>query len=239
VTRCEEIQPLVYPWLDEELGGERAAMVAAHLEACPECERRVAAERRFLERVCEAGRETAPADLRARIEEILAGGEIQRDGAPTALPGRHGRRRWLVPAIAAAAVLLLLVLHPWGDAPPAARAASFAADFDAHAAAAPSGNPFREGVQVPAPPELPGARLAGLSECVVDGSSYAHYTFRIGARLVSIFLPVEDAALPPPGSARAGRTSVVSVEAEGDFPPAVLVSGDMDPDELKALWPGA
>ncbi|MGH7542738.1 MAG: zf-HC2 domain-containing protein, partial [Gemmatimonadota bacterium] len=184
MTRCEEIQPLLYPWLDDELGDERAALVAAHLEACPECERRAAAERRFLERICEAGREAAPADLRSRIEDILAGGDTGGDRDPAVAAVRPGWRRWLVPAIAATAVLLL-VLRPWGGAPPAARSASFAADFDAHAAAAPSGDPFPEGVRVPAPPELPGARLAGLSECVVDKTSYAHYTFRIGDRLVS------------------------------------------------------
>jgi anti-sigma factor (TIGR02949 family) len=237
VTRCEEIQPLLYPWLDEELGAERAALVAAHLEACPECGRRAAAERRFLERVCDAGRETAPADLRARIEQIMAGGDADQGRDRAVAPVRPGWRRWWVPAVAAAAVLLL-VLRTWGGAPQAARAASFAADFDAHAAAAPSGNPFPEGDEVPAPPELAGARLAGLSECVVDGSSYAHYTFRIGDRLVSVFLPVDDAVLPGPGAARAGGTSVVSVGAAGHLPPAVLVSGDMEPDELTALWSG-
>lgn len=238
MTRCEEIQPLLYPWLDEELGDERAALVAQHLEACPECERRAAAERRFLSRISEAGRETAPAGLRARVEEILAGRDVPRDRVAPVAPVRPPWRRWLVPAIAAAAVLLL-VLRPWGGTPPAARAASFAADADAHAALAPSGSPFPAGVQVPAPPELPGARLAGLSECVVDGISYAHYTFWMGDRLVSIFLPMEDAVLPEPGAARAGATSVVSVAAAGDLPPAVLVSGDMEPDELRALWPGA
>lgn len=238
MTRCEEIQPLLYPWLDGELGADRAALVAAHLEACPECERRAAAERRFLERVREAGRETAPAGLRTRIEEILAGGlETPRDHAPTIVRARPGRRRWLVPAIAAAAVLVL-VLRPWGEAPSAARAASFAADFEAHAAEAPSVVPFSEGVPVPAPPELPRARLTGLSECVVDGGTYAHYTFRIDDRLVSIFLPMTDAILPAPGAALAGGVSVVTVEAGGDRPPAVLVSGDMEPDELRTLWPG-
>lgn len=239
MTRCEEIQPLLYPWLDGELGAERAALVAAHIEACPECERRAAAERRFLERVCEAGRETAPAELRARIEDLLAGGETPPGHSPTAEPDRPGRRRWLIPTMAAAAVLLLLVFRPLGEAPTAASAASFAADFDAHAATAPSETAFPEGVRVPAPPELPGARLAGLSECVVDGSSYAHYTFQIGERLVSVFLPVEDAVLPRPGAVRAGATSVVSVAAGGELPPAVLVSSEMEPDELEALWPGA
>ena len=238
MTRCEEIRPLLYPWLDDELEAERAALVAAHLDACPECERRAAAERRFLERVGEGGRETAPEGLRARIEAILDSGKAPGHHAPTAIPGGPGRRRWLVPAIAAAAVLLLLVSRPWGEAPAPARAASFAADFDAHAAAAPSEKPFSEGVQAPAPPGLPGARLAGLSECIIDGSAYAHYTFQIGDRLVSIFLPLEDAVLPAPGSARAGGTSVVSVTGDGGLPPAVLVSGDMEPDELRALWPG-
>ncbi len=237
MTRCEEILPLLYPWLDQELGAESAAQVAAHLEACPECERRAAAERRFLERVSEAGRETAPAGLRARVEEILAAGESPRDRDPAIVPVGPGWRRWVVvPAMAAAAVALL-VLRPWGGAPPVASAASFAADFEAHAAEAPSVIPFSEGVPVPAPPELPHARLTGLSECVVDGGSYAHYTFLIDDRLVSVFLPMEDAVLPAPAAARAGATSVVTVAAGGDHPPAVLVSGDMEPHELRALWP--
>lgn len=237
MTRCEEIHPLLYPWLDEELGDERAALVAAHLEACPECERRAAAERRFLERIREAGRETAPAGLRARVERILTGPEAPGDGDPAVVPIRPPWRRWLVPAIAAAAVLLLVVLRPWGASPPAAHAAAFAADFDAHAATAPSGNPFPEGARVPAPPELPGARLTGLSECVVDGVSYAHYTFRIGDRLVSIFLPVAEGVLPEPGAVREGGTSVITVAAAGGVSPAVLVSADMDPHQLRALWP--
>lgn len=236
MTRCEEILPLLYPWLDDELGAERAALVAAHLEACPECSGRAAAERRFLERVREAGREAAPADLRTRVETILSGGEASRDRDPAVVPIRPGWRRWLVPAMAAAAVLLL-VLRPWGGAPPVARAASFAADFDAHAATAPSGNPFPAGARVPVPPELPGARLAGLSECLIEGTSYAHYTYRVGDRLVSVFLPVEDSLLPEPGVADERGTSVLSVAAAGDAPPAVLVSADMEPDQLRALWP--
>ena len=146
------------------------------------------------------------------------------------------RAAWRTAAIAAAAVALL-VLRPWGGDPPVAHAASFAADADAHAATAPSGNPFPEGAQVPAPPELPGARLAGLSECTVEGISYAHYTFRIGDRLVSVFLPAGEGVLPEPGAAREGGTSVVSVAALGGMPPAVLVSPDMEPDQLRELWP--
>lgn len=233
MTRCEEIQPLLYPWLDDELGTERAALVAAHLEECPACKRRAAAERHFLERVAEAGRETAPAGLRARIENVVLGGE----GSEAVTPIRR-RWRWVVPAIAAAAVLLL-VLRPWGDASTPARAASFADDADAHAATAPSASPFPEGDRAPEPPDLPGARLAGLSECVVDGVSYAHYTFRIGDRLVSAFLPLDEAALPRLDAGREGGTSVVRVEATGELPAAVLVSADMEPAELRALWAGA
>lgn len=236
MTRCEEIQPLLYPWLDEELGTERAALVAAHLEECPSCKRRAAAERRFLERVAEAGRETAPADLRARIERIVAGGEGSQEDGQAVSPLRR-RWRWVVPAIAAAAVMLL-VLRPWGDATQPARAASFAEDSDSHAATDPSVSPFPEGARVPEPPDLPGGRLAGLSECVLDGVSYAHYTFRIGERLVSVFLPVGGVALPRLDAAGEGGTSVVPVEAGGGRPAAVLVSADMEPAELRALWAG-
>ncbi len=232
MSRCEQIRPLIYPYLDEELEGDRAERVEEHLKVCPECERLTGAQGRFLARVAEAGRERAPASLRSRVEELVSG-----TGTETATVSTRssGRRRLLV-SMAAAAGLALLLLRPWSGAPPSARAASFATDHAAHAVTAPSANPFPDGAPVPPPPRLPGARLTGLSECMVDGAAYAHYTYVLGDAHVSVFLPLGDAPLPAFHDGRAGALAVVSAPPAGSAPGAVLVSGEMDEDELRAIW---
>ncbi|MGH7550332.1 MAG: zf-HC2 domain-containing protein [Gemmatimonadota bacterium] len=234
MCRCEEIRPLLYPYLDEELGVDRAARVKEHLEACPECERLAGVEGRFLARVSEAGRENAPTSLRSRVLDLL--GE-ERDETAVARIRAPRWRRIFVP-VAAAVALALLLLWPWGGDPPPARAASFAADYTAHAVVAPSAHPFPNGTRVPPPPPLPGARLTGLSECTVDGATYAHYTYAIGEGYLSVFLPVGDAPLADPRNAREGSLAILSVESAGSAPRAVLVSGELDADELRAIWTG-
>lgn len=234
---------MIYSYLDEELGVDRAAEVREHLEACPGCERLAAVERRFLARIGEAGRETAPASLRSRIEGILSAeadgtsGEEPRETAVTPI-GSPRWRRALAP-VAAAAMLALLLLRPWGDTPSTARAASFAADYAAHAVSAPSSHPFAEGAEVPEPPPVPGGRFVGLSECVLEGAAYAHYTYAIGDRHLSVFLPLGDAPLPGPGIDREGPVAILSIEETGAAPGAVLVSDGLDADELRSIWPGA
>lgn len=234
MSRCEEIRPLIYPYLDQELEGDRVERVEEHLKACPECERLAGAEGRFLARVAEAGRERAPASLRSRVEDLL--GEEREEAA--VVPIRSpGWRRILVPATAAAALALLL-LRPWSDSPPSARAASFAADHAAHAVTAPGLNPFPDATRIPPPPPLRGAHLAGLSGCVVEGAIYAHYTYVLGDAHVSVFVPLKDGPLPGFREERDGGPAVVSVESTGSTPGAVLVSGELDADELQAIWAG-
>ncbi|MGH7564264.1 MAG: zf-HC2 domain-containing protein [Gemmatimonadota bacterium] len=243
MSRCEEIRPLLYPYLDEELGVDRAVRVKEHLVACPECERLVAVEGRFLARVAEACRESAPASLRSRVDETLSkeasGTPVEEPGKVEVTPIASTRwRRALVPVAAAAGLALLVLLRPWDGAPPLAQAASFAADHAAHAVAAPSAHPFPDEARVPPPPPLPGARLTGLSECVVDDATYAHYTYAIGDDHLSVFLPLGDAPLPGLRDAREGELTVVSLESAGSAPRAVLVSGELDADQLRAIWTG-
>lgn len=243
MSDCETIRQLLYSYLDEELGADEAVLVREHLEACPECGRAAAAERRFLARIAETCRETAPASLRARVEGILekeagrASDEGPEEAAVRPISSSPRWRRALVP-VAAAAALALLLIRPWGDAPSAARAASFAADYAGHAVVAPSSHPFPPGTETPEAPGLAGARLIGLSRCVVNGGVYAHYTYAIGEdRHVSVFLPLGDAPLPDGGSAREGAMAVLTVGEGGVRPGAVLVSADLGADELRSLWP--
>ena len=239
MSSCQEIRALIYSYLDQELESDQHVRVREHLAACPECGRMASAERRFLDRIGESCRETAPASLRSKVEGIL---EKDADGSPDEVPGRSatvtpiGRawwRRTLVP-VAAAALLALLLLRPWRDPVPDAYA-GFAADHAAHAVSAPGSHPFAAFADVPAPPPL-AARLVGLSECVVDGQTYAHYTYVTGDRHLSVFLPVGGASIPARGASREGSMTVLALEETASTPRAVLVSGDMDEDELRSVW---
>ena len=240
MSRCEDIRPLIYPYLDEELEADCVAVVEGHLEVCPECARRTEIERRFLVRVSEAGRETAPPRLRTRVEAILSEGMPGTGDAEPAETAvsifRSARWRRILLPVAAAAALALLLLRPGGHAPSTAQAAAFAADHATHSETAPSMHPFGPGVEVPGPPRLPGARLTGLSRCVVGGAVYAHYSYALGSRHVSLFLPLANASLPPPGIEHEDGETVLSVAGTPETPGAVLVSEDLDSDELRSIW---
>lgn len=237
MSACEDIRGRLWAWLDGELDPEGRAEVAAHLERCAECARDAASARALLEAVREGARETAPPELAARVEAIVRGAAAAR-GAPRAAPGRPRRRwPWLVPL--AAALAAILIARPWaGDAGGALAAPGFVADHAAHAARAPSAEPFRPGADAPpAPPALAGGRLRGLSRCVVDGRTYAHWTFDVEGGRVSAFVPVEGRLSGSIDPLTVDGAAVATVETSAG--PTVLVSTDLDVEALRALSPGA
>lgn len=96
--KCSEFDNQVQDWLDGELSADRAAALQAHAEACPDCRAR-AGEFRVL-RAALAGL-PVPALSGERAERLLK----------TARP-----RRWLHPALAAAAAFALAALVlPFAD----------------------------------------------------------------------------------------------------------------------------
>lgn len=114
--------------LDALRAGEAEAREAAHVEACEECQRALAA----LEAVAgalRAAEERAPAEIPAAIDrrvlDAYRAARERRARAPLA--------RWLVPAgaLAAAAALVIAVAQPWRvRAPEPGRVAGAAADGD-------------------------------------------------------------------------------------------------------------
>jgi len=112
MANCREIEEKLAEYVDgEQTAPDRAAM-EAHLEACPPCRTRAAAERAAHDLVCsrrEALRPTAPGELRRRCA-------AQRSAA--APPATLLRRRPWVPLSFAATLVLaagLFVLFGWGS----------------------------------------------------------------------------------------------------------------------------
>ena len=231
MERCEDILELCYPYLDSELSEPEVERVAAHLGVCPACAARFEAERAMLDLVASAGHEEASASLRERVRGILAGA---RDEEPAG--AIDSRRRWierLVVPVAAAAVLALVVLQPGRHSAPIAD--GFASDHVQHALVWPSINPFPAEAPVPDPPELAGSEVEGLSRCVIDGRTYAHYIYDVDGRRVSAYLPL-DAMPPPPIGTSIGTVTILSVGERDGLPGAVLASGDLSRGDLARVW---
>jgi len=233
---CSQIQGDVWAYLDGALDGE--TRVRAHLRECPACERRVEAARAFLGAIAEAGRETAPDSLRARVTTILRSAE-SRVAGPAPAEKSSVLRRIAAPLLAAAAVAaLLLVTTPWGGETGTGvmtLAEGFAEDHGAHAEQWPSLYPVDFGA--PDPPALSGSELTGSSRCVIEGEPYAHYTYVLNGEHVSVYLPFDGHA---PAEARTAATvdgiRVVGVGDGPEGPRAVLVSEDVDERTLTSLW---
>lgn len=70
---CEEALRLVHDFLDGELDGVTPAEVKAHFDVCQRCYPHLRFERAFREAMRRAcAREAAPAQLRDRLEKMLA-----------------------------------------------------------------------------------------------------------------------------------------------------------------------
>ena len=236
MTDCPSIRARCHLFLDGELPASGAAEVSAHLEACERCRRQFERQRAFLELVAEGGRETAPVELRRRVEAVLESG-----GRSTVASKGPGWRSWGFVA-AAAVVALLFVAHPWdGDEPQPGAAPpgiAFAADYAAHAERDPSANPFAPGA-APRPP-LATVPARGLSRCVIGGRAYAHFTYRSEGGTFSVFVPLDGApppALKSPAATVGGeRVVVFAAGAGGGGSGAVLVSSDLTEPALRRVW---
>jgi mycothiol system anti-sigma-R factor len=233
VKSCSEIRGLCYPYLDGELTVEQAERVEVHLAQCQVCADRFGDEERFLELVAEGGQETAPAELRARMEALF-GAEEQTVEVHRL---RQPALKRLAAPLAAAAVLLLLVLRP-GDQVSPLLAEAFVADHIRHASLWPSIQPFPARAEVPLAPAIPHGHIQGLSRCTIDGRTYAHYVYQIDGETMSAYLALDASPAPAIGTTSIGRVAIVAIDAEAGEPAVVLTSGDMSADELAQAWSG-
>ncbi len=113
---CADLEPLVTPYVDGEVGREESSVVEAHLARCPPCRARADAERAARKIVrAHAGllAERAPASLRARCCGLTAAPAepipVVATGRPTLgrpdMPRMGRLRRWAPLSLAATLVL--------------------------------------------------------------------------------------------------------------------------------------
>lgn len=101
---CSDVRNRIHPYLDSELHIEENLSILEHLNQCPPCASHFAAEENAWSRVASVlSADPAPAAIRVRLPAHLA--RIDRRQAVQ----RH--LRWVLPAAAAATVLLLLTLN--------------------------------------------------------------------------------------------------------------------------------
>ena len=190
-TGCDEIEPLLTPYVDEEAEETARAAVDGHVEACPACGRRLEAER-LGRAVVRARRQSlrpaAPAALRARCTP--------------AAPRPARLARWVPLSLAASLLLAVAGAFVFSVADPIeALAASVAADhmkcfklqdMSATAEAADVALAWQrdEGWRLPVPPARPdeGVCLVGMRHCISTEGRMAHLLYTVGGQPVSVFV---------------------------------------------------
>jgi len=190
--RCDEIEPLLTPYVDGEAGDDERDAVDRHVAACRPCARRLEAER-LGRAVLHHRRQTlqtvAPAGLRARC-------------APPAAPRRVRLTRWVPLSLAASLLLAVAGAVVFSIAEPVeALAASVAADhikcfklqdMNATADAAALARRWQEaeGWRLPVPPAQPetGICLVGMRHCYSTEGRMAHLLYTADGRPVSVFV---------------------------------------------------
>jgi mycothiol system anti-sigma-R factor len=187
---CMDITARVHAYVDGELTVGEMAAVDGHCVECRHCADLVGAEREFRVLLRRQPRETAPTELRTRIVSRIRR-EVQTAQA----------RRWLAPAAAVAAALILAALLPsFHQAPP------LVADLvDKHIAYAQIERPAelassdrgevaewfmtRAGMRVTVPDYSPsGVRLVGARLAEAHESKAAYLLYEKGRTMLSVFI---------------------------------------------------
>ncbi len=187
---CQEFQSYLHCYVDGELGAAETLAAATHVADCPGCRSLAERERQFRQLLRRQPRETAPAELRARI-----GSRIRRSARMAAL------RPWLVAPLAAAVVLVVVF-----GLPRARQSAPLVEELvDKHVAYAQIDQPaeyassnrleiekwFRQRAElrVTVPDYSPsGIRLVGARIDVAHERKAAHVLYEKGRTLLSVFM---------------------------------------------------
>ena len=216
---CADVEPLVTPYVDGEVGREESTLVEAHLALCPPCRARAAAERAARKIVrTHAGllAERAPASLRARCCGLTA---APADPIPVAATGRPrlGRpdmprmrrlRRWAPLSMAATLVLVVSAMFFYGmtNRLEAAFVAQLTTDhtkcfieaepgssIDARAAEAQLADLYGWDIRVPPASRAEEMELVDVRRCVSADGHMAHLLYTRQGRPVSLFVLPETA----------------------------------------------
>jgi anti-sigma factor (TIGR02949 family) len=201
---CQEVQGLLDAYLDGDFGEQEKAAIAAHLDGCPRCSEVVRFGEVFRRRLRESQQEpAAPAGLERRIRRALAEAEPRDSWMVFGL-------RWLVPAAAAVALMVGVVVSKRSGRKPDAVLAQQSVEW--HRRQLPmdvtGSSPdtirrfFSDKVPFAVRPpvfeqprvRLEGGRLANLKE-----HTAAYLVYQVGGERVSVFI-FDSNALPPSGT---------------------------------------
>jgi len=204
---CRKLDPLVTPYIDGELVPEDREGVDAHLNRCPSCRSRVAAESSARHLVQTSRPELraahAPDMLRARCERLARTTPAAAGARPTsAWTWREVRTG----PLALAATLVLFVggafVYEATERSDRLMAAELAADHvkcfalnamlrtheDALAVERSLGSTFGWRVKLPDQPERIGLELVGERPCLYGEGKIAHLMYRHNGQPVSVFM---------------------------------------------------
>ncbi|HEV3061377.1 MAG TPA: zf-HC2 domain-containing protein [Vicinamibacterales bacterium] len=209
MSNCRSIDPLVTPYVDEQLPDADRDEVERHVRACPPCRSRVEAERAVHElihaRKADLSRLCAPDALRGRC---TAHARLQGPATDAQSGGVGERVTWRtrIAPLALAASLVLIVgaafVYQLTAASPSVMAAELAADhvkcfalngvLHTHEAAATvEGSMLRVfdwRTHVPTDGALAGLELVGSRPCVYGEGKIAHIMYRHNGEPVSLFM---------------------------------------------------
>lgn len=197
MSDCQQIAPLLTPYVDGVLGTDDATLVDAHVNRCPPCASRVGAERtvRTLlrdrrEALCG---ESASVALHARCASL---------GSRRTVPRRVAWRQRVAPfALAASLVLVVAGAFVYQATGRSSRllAAELTADHVKCFMIGPSGegeagtervlaSHFNWHARLPGDAERIGLRLVGARLCVYGQGRIAHLMYRHNGHPVSVFM---------------------------------------------------
>jgi anti-sigma factor RsiW len=230
---CEEVEPLLAQWADEELPVREREIVDAHLRQCSPCRTQAGAGRDvrvLLQTRREALRHGAPPDLHARLANLA------RSSRRTS---RGWSRTWLVAAATLALVFFGSALHVATPRSETVLAAQLAVDhvkchllqrdhglLDPAAVSERLAVRYGFAVSVPAADARDHLRLIGARRCLTGEGANAHILYQAAGRPVSLYL------LPAGRHPRAvvdvlGQHAIVWSRHNGTY---VLIAGEDTPD---------
>jgi len=230
---CEELEPLLAQWADDELPAGERETVDTHLRQCPPCRAQAGAGRDvrgLLQARREALRHGAPPDLHTRLANLA---RSSRTGS------RGWGRTWLVAAATLALVFSGSALHLATPRSETVLAAQLAVDHVKCHLIQRDYNPLdpatvsdrlaaRYGfaVSVPAGNAREHLRLIGARRCLTGEGRNAHVLYQAAGRPVSLYLL--PAGQHPSGAIDVlGQHAIVWSRHNGTY---VLVAGEGTPD---------
>jgi anti-sigma factor RsiW len=207
---CTQLDPLVTPYVDGELGAADRQAVDQHLRACPACRARIAAEHTIrhliLAKRTALQSARAPADLRAHcaaFAELPAGRPNAATPAP--LPVRTWRTRLAPLALAASLVAGVggTFMYQLTERSTRVLAAELTADHlkcfgvingmlgthqEPAAVESSMASSFGWHMRLPERPDREGLKLVGARPCLYGEGRVAHIMYHHNGRPVSVFM---------------------------------------------------